>query len=212
MQDSTPNAKQPPTATPFLHVGGTPAIDFVDTEIVDHGQRIDLLTHWEDVARWAHESGLITKSQATDLARRVPASRHQSELQRLRDLRAALRRALEIFAERGTLTPQSLAPLNAALAGDESRDTFAIIGGRLTLRREIVAITPAQLLALIARSAAELFATANPSRVRPCANDACILWFHDTSKGGTRRWCSMEGCGNRAKVAAHAQRERSTER
>ncbi|WP_371617030.1 CGNR zinc finger domain-containing protein [Streptomyces sp. NBC_00454] len=45
-------------------------------------------------------------------------------------------------------------------------------------------------------------------RIRPCANPECILHFYDTSKNGTRRWCSMSGCGNRAKASRHYARHR----
>ncbi|WP_244166242.1 CGNR zinc finger domain-containing protein [Micromonospora saelicesensis] len=34
--------------------------------------------------------------------------------------------------------------------------------------------------------------------------------FYDTSRNGTRRWCSMDGCGARAKAARHCQRQRVT--
>ncbi|WP_121101274.1 CGNR zinc finger domain-containing protein [Litorimonas taeanensis] len=40
-------------------------------------------------------------------------------------------------------------------------------------------------------------------RIKQCANPSCILTFKDTSKSGRRKWCSMEVCGNRAKVATH---------
>lgn len=42
-----------------------------------------------------------------------------------------------------------------------------------------------------------------PMRIKHCAHPHCILWFYDTSKNGTRRWCSMSICGNRAKAARH---------
>lgn len=45
-----------------------------------------------------------------------------------------------------------------------------------------------------------------PDRIRSCAHDDCVLWFLDTSKGGRRRWCSMERCGNRAKASRHYRR------
>ncbi|MEV1044462.1 CGNR zinc finger domain-containing protein [Streptomyces sp. NPDC049916] len=45
-----------------------------------------------------------------------------------------------------------------------------------------------------------------PDRIHPCANDACVLHFYDVSKNGTRRWCSMAGCGNRAKAQRHYAR------
>jgi predicted RNA-binding Zn ribbon-like protein len=37
------------------------------------------------------------------------------------------------------------------------------------------------------------------SRIRKCGASDCEVYFLDTSKGGRRRWCSMENCGNREK-------------
>jgi predicted RNA-binding Zn ribbon-like protein len=37
------------------------------------------------------------------------------------------------------------------------------------------------------------------ARVRECAGEDCGALFLDTSRPGTRRWCSMDTCGNRAK-------------
>ena len=48
--------------------------------------------------------------------------------------------------------------------------------------------------------------TAAPERIRRCAHPACVLWFHDTSRNGTRRWCSMETCGNRIKAGRYYRR------
>jgi predicted RNA-binding Zn ribbon-like protein len=52
---------------------------------------------------------------------------------------------------------------------------------------------------------------AHPGRIRSCAHPDCVLWFVDTSARGTRRWCSMAGCGNRAKAARHYARSRPGE-
>jgi predicted RNA-binding Zn ribbon-like protein len=48
-----------------------------------------------------------------------------------------------------------------------------------------------------------------PNRIRNCANDDCVLWFYDDSRGGRRQWCSMATCGNRAKARRHYARTRS---
>jgi len=66
---------------------------------------------------------------------------------------------------------------------------------------------PEDLLAPLAYSAAKLFVEVDRDRVRKCEH--CVLYFHDTSKKGTRRWCSMRLCGNQAKVAAYAARQRA---
>lgn len=47
---------------------------------------------------------------------------------------------------------------------------------------------------------------ASPGRIRRCEHPDCILWYLDTSRSGTRRWCSMSGCGNRAKAGRHYRR------
>jgi predicted RNA-binding Zn ribbon-like protein len=65
---------------------------------------------------------------------------------------------------------------------------------------------PDDLFAPLAQSAAALFSSVDRNRVRMCGN--CVLHFYDTSKKGTRHWCSMRLCGNRVKVAAYAERRR----
>ncbi|MBX2801878.1 MAG: CGNR zinc finger domain-containing protein [Myxococcales bacterium] len=46
-------------------------------------------------------------------------------------------------------------------------------------------------------------------RVRSCAHPSCVLWFLDTTRSGTRRWCSMATCGNRTKAKRFAEARRS---
>jgi len=44
-------------------------------------------------------------------------------------------------------------------------------------------------------------------RVRECEDDrGCGFLFIDQSKNRSRRWCSMESCGNRAKARQHYAR------
>src|SRR5690349_18837789 len=67
---------------------------------------------------------------------------------------------------------------------------------------------PEDLFAPLAHSAATLFAELSRDRVRECRQ--CVLHFNDTSKKGTRRWCSMRLCRNCLKVAAYAARHRAS--
>ncbi|MEV5875315.1 CGNR zinc finger domain-containing protein [Streptomyces sp. NPDC052101] len=57
-------------------------------------------------------------------------------------------------------------------------------------------------LALVARDALQLVISPALDRVRDCAGAACGALFLDTSRPGSRRWCSMDTCGNRAKKEA----------
>jgi predicted RNA-binding Zn ribbon-like protein len=60
-----------------------------------------------------------------------------------------------------------------------------------------------ELLAAVLWSAADLVAKDGEARVRQCANDACRWLFLDASRIGSRRWCDMRSCGNRAKAQRH---------
>jgi predicted RNA-binding Zn ribbon-like protein len=60
----------------------------------------------------------------------------------------------------------------------------------------------AQALSAVARDAIDLLSGPLLARVRRCEGRDCTILFLDTSRPGTRRWCSMEVCGNQAKSAA----------
>jgi len=55
--------------------------------------------------------------------------------------------------------------------------------------------------AVLARDALDLATSPAITRVRACANQTCGALFLDSSRPGTRRWCSMDTCGNQAKKA-----------
>lgn len=63
-----------------------------------------------------------------------------------------------------------------------------------------------QALSAMAREAVGLFGAASLDRFRECAAEDCQLVFYDESRSNNRRWCSMQRCGNRAKVRAHRER------
>lgn len=68
--------------------------------------------------------------------------------------------------------------------------------------------TAAGMLAPVIWSAADILAGPDSPRVRECANERCLWLFLDDSKNGTRRWCSMQSCGNRAKAHRHYLRQK----
>jgi predicted RNA-binding Zn ribbon-like protein len=64
----------------------------------------------------------------------------------------------------------------------------------------------------IARSAVEVLTTDNFARVKECPGaDDCGWLFYDTSKNGSRRWCSMEGCGSRLKMRRQYAKRKGAE-
>lgn len=67
--------------------------------------------------------------------------------------------------------------------------------------------TTERMLTTIARDAIHTL-SADPGRLRRCSADDCSLLFLDTSRPGSRRWCSMSRCGGRAKARTHYRRHR----
>jgi predicted RNA-binding Zn ribbon-like protein len=71
-------------------------------------------------------------------------------------------------------------------------------------------------LSLLARDTIELFTGPLQHRIRACVGHDCSLFFVDRSRPGTRRWCAMATCGEKASSAAyrqrHAQRSRAVTR
>ena len=61
----------------------------------------------------------------------------------------------------------------------------------------------------IVNAAADFLAESDFSRIRKC--ESCVVHFFDTSKKGSRRWCSMNICGNKLKVAAYQKRKRTND-
>lgn len=98
---------------------------------------------------------------------------------------------------------RDLTTLNRALAGTPARQRLSRGERGFGWAAEAVAPTVPTLLAPVLWSAADLLIYAGNRRLRRCANDECLWLFMDHSKGGTRRWCDMNSCGNRAKARRH---------
>lgn len=114
----------------------------------------------------------------------------------------------------------TLWPVAAAVAHDETPDAgtlaalndFARPGPVPTLdpatmtRTWIGPVTGDQILGAAVGDMVALFSGGMTDRIRECGGDNCKLLFLDTSRPGTRRWCSMQRCGNRHKVRSHRSR------
>jgi len=180
----------------FLFIAGTPAVDFVNTEIVSEGERVDLLQTEQDLWRWVRAAGLAPAGPPADQPARPPARLRQAK---------ELRRHLRALFLRGKPRKSEIDAINAALARGHGSFRLERKGGVYRTRFAADSDDP---LFLVAAAAAELIATADLSLIKPCGGTQCILLFYDTTKSHTRRWCSMAGCGNRMKAALHYQRSR----
>lgn len=123
-------------------------------------------------------------------------------------LRETLYRIFRALAGGEAVPDRDLVALNQALAAAPPRHRIARAEGGYGWRIGAGAISVPTLLAPVLWSAGDLLASERRRHVRLCANDECLWLFLDESKAGTRRWCDMSSCGNRAKARRHYQRTR----
>jgi predicted RNA-binding Zn ribbon-like protein len=119
------------------------------------------------------------------------------------ELREAIYRSFSAVAASEPIAEKDLALLNRMLAEAPRRETLAPAGGSYAWEMKKIDMSAAGLLAPVLWSAADLVTHAKHRRVRRCANDLCLWLFVDESKAGSRRWCDMSSCGNRAKSRRH---------
>ncbi|MGW4463897.1 CGNR zinc finger domain-containing protein [Micromonospora sp. NPDC004704] len=165
-------------------VGEPLALDLVNTEWVDHGHDVDLFAEPDGLRAWLTEHGLPGDPASVEAP--------------LRRARTALRGILEHPGE------QAEREINAILAHGALRHTL-----HRAQVREHHDVDSEWLPAWRAVSDYLDLLRRQPTRIRRCGHPACVLYFYDTSRNGTRRWCSMDGCGSRTKAARHYQRHRT---
>jgi predicted RNA-binding Zn ribbon-like protein len=196
----------------FLFVGNQLALDFLNTRPVQNGKPMELLSDFSALLRWLQAGDLLSPRQAASLQRQWGESdRAGHTVKAMRQLRERLRKEVLSWEQGDPVHPTTLAELNRLMADHPMLNRLEEQGEEeplLDLWFE--ARQPEHLFAPLAHSAAMLFASADRNRVRMC--DQCVLHFRDVSKKGTRRWCSMQLCGNRLKVAAYAARRRTPTR
>ena len=150
----------------------------------------------------AHAAAAWWRGLGPKPARVVRATPTSEDLDRLRTLRAVIRRAA--LRNNGIDTDVDTTPLDGFtlrpdLAGDPS------------LRAAQTGDLAADLCA--AAIAALLRACARPSwpRLKACRGTDCRWVFLDGSRNTSRRWCDMAGCGNRAKGQSFRARQRTAD-
>lgn len=170
----------------FVWVGGRPSLDLCNTRLPTD----DLLATPDDVTAWLAAAGLATPVAA-------PCDQ---DVQRVRALRDDLRVAFVAHDPRSVadIVGEWLtgAPGHLAIDRDSLRASFCPDVATCTCL-----LVPALLDAIdLARDGI--------GRVRECAAPDCTMIYWDGSRNGSRRWCSMERCGARAKAHTYYARKR----
>ncbi|WP_240665806.1 ABATE domain-containing protein [Agromyces sp. LHK192] len=172
---------------------GSLALDFAYTgAFADAHVRGERLHQPDDLTGWLRERFPVAVGAAR--------SRDLFDAVALRD---AITR-LAVAASRGEALPGSDVDIVNLYAATPDIPP-ALGGGTRQAGRSVQ--TVGQALSTIARDAVDAFSPAGTDRIRDCSADGCDIVYLDTSRAATRRWCSMQRCGNRAKVRAHRARK-----
>jgi len=167
------------------------------------------LANYHALVVWGVRGSLLSRHEAARLMARAAAQprRAREALARAVTIREVIYRIMRGMAYSEAPAGRDLTALNRALAGalrrsrivpDTGRFGWEIVGGIDDFDR---------VLWPVLKSAADLLTSTKLHRVKQCADDrGCGFLFLDRSKNLSRRWCSMKGCGNRAKVLEYYRR------
>jgi len=212
-RDSTrPSRKHRDTPWTF-HLGyGALCLDFANTvSWRGSAEPADRLPTYRELVRFFVQSGLLSETEARRLQRAAtlrPGAAARA-LRRAVGLREALYRTFSGLAAGDSPRPSDLATLNALLPAALGHLRVSREGGRFGWRWDGKTRALDGLLWPVVRDAAVFLTSTEFSRLRRCQNPHCRWVFIDTTKSGTRRWCSMAVCGNRDKLRRFRQRWRS---
>ena len=195
----------------FLFVGNRRILDFLNTKPVLEDGPTELLTDVRALERWVIASGMLASPKSRSIVR---SWRHSTEaaafLRHLIAFRERLREAVVRIESGSPPSDAFLAEVNSLSLQHPLHSSVHKRNGRVIKETHFELRKPTDFWAPIIDATADILAETESARIRKC--ESCVVHFFDTSKKGSRRWCSMNICGNKIKVAAYQQRKRGAER
>ena len=186
-----------------IEIGGSVALDLANT--LDWRLRdrpVELLKTFPDLLRWGRSAGVLEPAEARRLRRWAESHARAAgrALAEAAEVREAIAAVFQAVVAGKAPPPAALTRLEAACrAGSVARALRASDGGAAWVWRE-ASPEPNRPTWAAALDAARILTSAECARVRQCGDAECGWFFLDTSRNRSRRWCSMEACGNRNKA------------
>lgn len=192
------------TAANIKLIGERLCLDFVNT--VDARLRQDApsyINSYADLLTWGEHAEVISSDTVTSLLQE--ATEHPNVAAATFAQAVALREAMYrvFYAVVEGIAPQTadLDIINLALGAAMAQTRLIPTADGFIWDWPEHDRALDQMLWPLVRDAAELITSGDLALVRECQSDSGCGWlFVDTSKNHRRRWCSMEECGNKAKV------------
>lgn len=190
----------------FIFVGNHRCLDFVNTQIVENGHPVDLLRDFSNLVEWLVKAQIINSTDAKEALKGWDKPHRKRIFEKAIAFRAVLRDMVERIAKGKSVQQSTIDKINKMLSNRIGYYELIELRGGFKVRFHAESNKAIHLIVPIAELASDLLCHSSLSLIKKCENPNCILYFYDISKNHTRRWCSMNVCGNRAKVAAHYKR------
>jgi predicted RNA-binding Zn ribbon-like protein len=190
----------------FLFVANKPILDLLNTKPVLADGPTELLSDVRALERWLIASGVVVSPRTKAIVR---GWRHSTAatafLEQLIAFRERLRGTVMRIESGSSPADAFLAEVNSLLLQYPLLTSLQKRDGKVIRETIFTPHEPADLWAPIVDATANLLTETESSRIRKC--ESCVVHFFDTSRKGSRRWCSMNICGNKVKVAAYQRRK-----
>lgn len=194
--------------TLYSFVGGNLSIDFTNTVNSRwSGEVRDKFSGYQDLVAWSRQADIIKEEEALRLLEEVERKPNAAKeaLSKAIELREVIYRVFEAVTQARTPTDVDIELFNKNLTEAMIHTRIEPLQSGFAWRWEESDALD-RMLWPITRSAADLLTSHELGRVRTCGSDDCGWLFVDTSRNGSRRWCDMSDCGNRAKARRHYNR------
>jgi len=181
----------------YEFVGNNLGVDFINTEVNVKGELVDLLLNESDVMAWLEQANIDA-----DLARGI-------DVGKLLAFRQMARQVLSQIIENEKVENDALATLNDSLQNYKMQYQLEQSSEGYQLINQNVCHSTTDIIGLLAFELANMLSSEQRTYLKRCLNPDCVLMFVDNSRSHKRRWCSMDTCGNRAKVSKHYRKVKS---
>jgi predicted RNA-binding Zn ribbon-like protein len=180
----------------------------VNTRYIHRDRWVDAIPDPRALAHWLVAANLAPAGGPRELAalRGRPGGRRL--LGEAHGLRASLAELARGLVSGAAPSPAAIDAINRVLRAAPAQQALRRTGGGLEWQTVSVGRDPLALLSPVAKSAADFLVDGDVSRLRACGNPKCVLYFHDQTRNGRRRFCSPATCGNRVKAARRYARLR----
>lgn len=194
-------------------VGGVLCLDFANT-VNGHSRLIqhEYIHDYRDLVLWGRHAGVLTAGESGKLLRDavVRAAEAEAVYRKGLDLREVIFCIFSALAEGTQANGGDLKHLSTVWQEGQGHALLVRSTNGFSLGWDDEPCLES-LLRAVASSAIHLLTSSQVRQVRSCDGEHCDWLFLDASRNHLRRWCSMDECGNRAKMHRRQLKQKLTE-